>query len=74
MKGEITMIDRSGKTLVSGNIKSDKMTESSGITLGNSDSSAGSTGIQTSAADTDVLYPNLLTSYLSNLEKKLGYK
>ena len=73
LKGEITMIDKDGKSLVSGNIKSDKMKESSGLSLGDSDSSTGSTGIQTSEADINVLFPSLLTSFLDRLAKELGY-
>lgn len=74
LKGQITMIDKDGKTLVSGNIKSDKMQESSGISLGDSDSSSGSTDIQTGEADTSALYPNLLTSFLVKLAKELDYE
>ena len=47
--------------------------ESSGLPLGGSKSSSGSTGIQTSEADTNVLYPSLLTSFLNKLAKELGY-
>ena len=68
------MIDKDGKTLVSGNIKSDKMKQSSGLSLGDSESSSGSSDIQTSEADTDVLYPSLLTSFLDRLVKELGYE
>jgi len=71
MKGEITMIDSNGNTLVSGSIKSDKVQESSGIELGDSESS--SVGIGTSETGVSVLYPSLLTSFLEKLEKELGH-
>ncbi len=74
MKGQITLIDSNGKSLVSGNIKSEKVKESSGIELGNSESSAGSTGIRTGDTVANVLYPTLLTSYLQRLVKELGYE
>jgi hypothetical protein len=73
MKGEITMIDKNGKTLVSGNIKSDKVLESSGMELGNSESSGGSTGFKTGETEDSKLYPDLLTSFLDHLAKELGY-
>ena len=73
MKGEITMIDSNGNTLVSGNIKSDKVQESSGLELGDSESSSGSVGIGTSETGASVLYPSLLTSFLDKLAKELGY-
>ena len=73
MKGEITITDRNGKTLVSGNIKSDKKQSSSGMEMGDSASSSGSVGIGTSETGIDVLYPSLLTSFLQKLTKKLGH-
>jgi hypothetical protein len=73
MKGEITMIDSNGNTLVSGNIKSDKVQESSGLELGDSESSSGSVGIGTSETGASVLYPSLLTSFLDKLAKELSY-
>jgi hypothetical protein len=73
MKGEITMIDKNGKTLVSGHIKSDKVKESSGMSIGDSESSGGSTEIPTSETAASKLYPDLLTSFLDNLAKNLRY-
>ena len=74
LKGKITMIDSTGRTLVSGNLKSEKVKESTGIELGNSESSAGSVGIQTSDTVVSDLFPNLLASYLEKLERELGHE
>lgn len=70
--GEVTIIDKNGVTLVSGKIKSDKIKEGSGLTLGDSESSGGSSEIKTGETAYSDLYPNLLASFLANLTEELG--
>ena len=74
MKSKIVMINKNGKTLISGSVKSEKIIERKGIDLGNSESSSGSIGIGTEKAKISDLYPNLLITYMEKLGDELGIK
>jgi hypothetical protein len=73
LKGEITMIDKTGKTLISGEVKSDKSVKRTGRSFGNEDSgiSIDGGGTETDAGE---FYSGLLNSYIEELNKELGYE
>jgi hypothetical protein len=73
LAGEITMIDKNGKTMISGSAKSDKSVKRSGRSFGNEDSGIAIDGGGTEA-DAGEFYSGLLNSYMEELSKELGYE
>ena len=73
MKGDIIMIDRNGKTLISGSVKSDKLVKETDRSITNP--SIGVT-FDTGGEKTDVelFFNSLLYGYLVELNKELGYE
>lgn len=73
LKGTVTVIDKSGKTLISGNIKSTKKMKSKKRSFGNQ--SDNGVQIETSNEDVDEkkFFDGLLASYLERLDEGLGF-
>ena len=73
LKGEITMFDRSGKEVISGSVKSEKLLR--GTSQGWGDQENGiSINTEQDAPNMDEFYPGLLSSYLLELDKNLSQK
>ena len=73
LKGEITMFDRSGKEVISGSVKSEKLLR--GTSQGWGDQENGiSINTEQDAPNMDEFYPGLLSSYLLELDKSLSQK
>ena len=73
LKGEITMFDRSGKEVISGSVKSEKLLRGTSHGWGDQDSGI-SINTEHDAPNMDEFYPGLLSSYLLELDKNLSQK
>ena len=73
LNGEITMFDRTGKELISGSAKSEKLEKGSTRGWGDQDNGI-SVEVDAGKANPDEFYPGLLSSYLHELNKELSQK
>ena len=71
LNGEITMFDRTGKEVISGSVKSEKLEKGSTRGWGDEDNGI-SVEVEAGSANPDEFYPGLLSSYLDKLNKDLS--